>query len=52
MRNGVDIYEVVEDPLKGFLVKTIGYLGSEKVTGFAWSGAGSIFNTIESEGMK
>ena len=47
MRNGVDIYEIVEDPLKGFLVKLIGYLNSEKVTGFAWSGAGDIFNIFE-----
>lgn len=51
-RNGVDIYEMVEDPLKGFMVKTIGFLNSEKVTGFNWAGAGDIFNIFEGEGHK
>ena len=33
-RNGVDIYEMLDDPIKGFITKTIGYLHSEKVTQF------------------
>jgi hypothetical protein len=30
-------------------VKTIGFLPSEKVTGFNWSGVGDIFNVFETE---
>jgi hypothetical protein len=37
-RNGVDIYEMLDDPIKGFVTKTIGFLSSEKVVGFQWSG--------------
>jgi hypothetical protein len=51
-RNGVDIYEMVDDPIKGFVTKTIGFMTSEKVVGFRWSGAGNIFNIFESEGSK
>jgi hypothetical protein len=31
-REGVDIYEMIDDPIKGFVVKTIGFLTSEKVS--------------------
>jgi hypothetical protein len=48
-RNGVDIYEMIDDPIKGFVTKTIGYLPSEKVSQFSWSGSGDIFITFESE---
>ena len=51
-RNGVDIYEMIDDPIKGFITKTIGFLPSEKVTGFSWSGAGDVFAVIESESSK
>jgi len=51
-RNGIDIYEMIEDPIKGFVTKTIGFMPSEKITGFRWSGAGNIFNVFESEGSK
>ena len=51
-RNGVDIYEMLDDPIKGFVTKTIGFLASEKVVGFQWSGAGDIFNVFENEGGK
>ena len=51
-RNGVDIYEMLDDPIKGFITKTIGFLPSEKVVGFQWSGAGDIFNVFEQEGGK
>ena len=40
------------DPLKGFTYKTIGFLPSEKVAGFNWSGAGDIFNVFELESNK
>jgi len=33
-RNGIDIYEMLDDPIKGFVTKTIGFLPSEKITGF------------------
>jgi len=33
-RNGIDIYEMLDDPIKGFVTKTIGFLPSEKVVGF------------------
>lgn len=33
-RNGVDIYEMVDDPIKGFVTRTIGFLSSEKVVDF------------------
>jgi len=33
-RNGVDIYQMLDDPIKGFVTKTIGFLQSEKVVGF------------------
>jgi hypothetical protein len=51
-RNGVDIYQMLDDPIKGFVTKTIGFLQSEKVVGFQWSGAGDIFNVFENEGGK
>lgn len=51
-RNGIDIYEIIEDPLKGFIYKTIGFLASERISGFNWSGAGDIFNTFETETAK
>ena len=49
-RNGVDIFEMVEDPVKGFETRTIGFLPSEKVVGIQWSGAGDMFNLFENEG--
>lgn len=49
-RRGIDIYEMGNDPLKGFTIKTIGFLNSEKVVGFNWAGAGDIFNVFELEG--
>ena len=51
-RNGVDIYEMIDDPIKGFVTKTIGFLPNEKITAFHWSGAGDIFDIFESEGGK
>ena len=51
-RNGVDIYEMTDDPIKGFVTKLIGFFPSEKVEGFQWSGSGDIFNTFENEGGK
>jgi uncharacterized protein with WD repeat len=51
-RNGIDIYEMLDDPIKGFITKTIGFLPSEKVTGFTWSGAGDIFAVVETESSK
>ena len=41
-RRGVDIYEMVDDPLKGFIVKNIGSLISEKVVGLNWAGSGGM----------
>jgi hypothetical protein len=43
---------MVEDPIKGFVTKTIGFLPSEKVVGFQWSGAGDVFTLFENEGGK
>lgn len=51
-RSGIDIYEMLEDPIKGFITRTIGFLPSEKVTGFQWSGSGDVFNLFENEGGK
>ena len=51
-RNGVDIYEMVNDPIRGFITKTIGFLPSEKVEGISFSGAGDIFNVFEKESSK
>lgn len=51
-RNGIDIYEMIDDPIKGFITKTIGFLPSEKIVSFNWSGAGDIFNVVENEGGK
>lgn len=33
-RNGVDIYEMNDDTIKGFVTKIIGFFPSEKVEGF------------------
>ena len=43
---------MLDDPIKGFVTKTIGFLPSEKVAGFQWSGSGDIFNVFENEGGK
>lgn len=43
---------MIDDPIKGFVTKTIGYLPSEKVTKISFSGAGDIFNIFETEGSK
>ena len=43
---------MLDDPIKGFVTKTIGFVSSEKVVGFQWSGAGDIFNVFENEGGK
>ena len=51
-RNGIDIYEMLDDPIKGFITKTIGFLPSEKVTGFSWSGSGDVFAVVETESSK
>lgn len=51
-RNGIDIYEMLDDPIRGFLTKTIGFLQSEKVEGVTFSGAGDIFTVFEKEGLK
>lgn len=40
---------MIDDPLKGFIVKNIGSLISERVVGFNWAGCGDIFNTFEEE---
>lgn len=51
-RNGVDFYEMVNDPLKGLTVKVIGFLSSEKVVDFTWAGSGDICTVFETEGSK
>lgn len=51
-RNGVDIYEMIDDPLKGFIYKTIGFLNCDKVDGMSWAGCGDIFTITEKEGMR
>ncbi len=51
-RNGVDFYEMIDDPIKGFITKTIGFLPSEKVTKVSFSGTGDIFNVFELEGSR
>lgn len=51
-RNGIDIYEMLDDPIKGFITQTIGYLPSEKIVGFQWAGTGDIFNIFENESGK
>jgi hypothetical protein len=43
---------MIDDPIKGFITKTIGFLHSEKVTQFSWSGAGDVFAMVESESSK
>jgi hypothetical protein len=43
---------VYDDSNKAFSLRTIGYLASEKVTGFNWSGAGDVFNVFETEHSK
>ena len=43
---------MVNDPIRGFITKTIGFLPSEKVEGISFSGAGDIFNVFEKEGSK
>jgi hypothetical protein len=43
---------MLDDPIKGFVTKTIGFLPSEKVVGFQWSGSVDIFNVFENEGGK
>lgn len=48
-RDGIDIYEMFDDNLKGLTVKTIGFLPSEKIVSFNWSGVGDVFNAFESE---
>ena len=41
---------MIEDPIKGFIYKLIGFLPSEKVTKFSWAGCGDVFVTYENEG--
>lgn len=43
---------MLDDPIKGFITKTIGFLNSEKVTSFSWSGAGDVFTVVETESSK
>ena len=49
-RQGVDIYQVEHDQLKGFVVKDIGAHQGERVVDFCWSPAGDIFCTLEKDG--
>lgn len=51
MRKGIDVYEMIDDKLKGFTYKTIGFLPSEKVQAFGWAGCGDIFHIFEQEGL-
>lgn len=43
---------MIDDPIKGFITKTIGFLPSEKVTKVSFSGTGDIFNVFELEGSR
>jgi len=43
---------MIDDPIKGFVTKTIGFLPSEKVVRFSFSGVGDIFVAYEIEGSK
>jgi len=49
-RQGVDIFQVEHDKLKGFIVNEIGAHPAERVTEFSWSPAGQIFCTLEKDG--
>ena len=49
-RQGVDIFQVVHDSLKGFVIKEIGEHQADKVYDFVWSPAGEIFCTLEKDG--
>lgn len=49
-RQGVDIFQVEHDNLKGFIVKEIGAHPSDRVTDFSWSPAGDVFCTLEKDG--
>ena len=49
-RQGVDIFQVEHDKLKGFLIKELGGHQSDRVTDFAWSPAGEVFCTLEKDG--
>ena len=49
-RQGVDIFQVEHDKLKGFICNEIGAHPSERVTDFSWSPAGDIFCTCEKDG--
>lgn len=49
-RNGVDIYQVKQDSTLGFVCQKVGFLQSEKIVEFYFSGAGNIFTTVELEG--
>jgi hypothetical protein len=52
LKDSVDIYEMIDDPIKGFVTKIIGFLPSEKVTKISFSGVGDIFNVFEVEGSR
>ena len=49
-RQGVDIFQVEHDKLKGFVIKDIGAHQADKVVDFCWSPAGEIFCTLEKDG--
>lgn len=49
-RQGIDIFQVEHDKLKGFVVKNIGAHPSDRVVDFSWSPAGEVFCTLEKDG--
>lgn len=49
-RQGIDIFQVEHDKLKGFIVKDIGAHPSDRVVDFSWSPAGEVFCTLEKDG--
>jgi hypothetical protein len=48
-RNGIDIYEIRKDNQIGNVVKKIGFMSSEKICDFFWSGAGDVFSIVETD---
>lgn len=46
----MDIFQVVHDPLKGFIILDLGEHQADKVYDFVWSPAGEIFCTLEKDG--
>lgn len=49
-RNGVDVFQVEHDKLKGFIVKDLGAHPSERVVDLTWSPAGEVMCVLEKDG--